>query len=120
MAEFVSVSVWLCVLPTAALPKLMLTGLVVTPSPLTAVPDNAMLTGLPEPSLVRRRVPVMLPAVWGVNTILKVVLCPAERVRGRFNPLVLNAEVEMVDCEMLMSLPPVLVTVSESVWVVPT
>jgi hypothetical protein len=120
VAEFVRVSVWLWVLPTTALPKLILAGLAVTPSPLTAVPESAILSGLPEPSLVRIRVPVVLPAVWGVNTTFKVVLCPAARVRGRFNPLVLNADVETVDCEIVRSLPPVLVTVSESVWVVPT
>lgn len=115
LPEFVRVSVWLCVLPTAALPKFMLVGLAVTLSPLTAAPESAMLSGLPEPLLVRIRVPVMPPALWGVNTIPKVVLCPADNVKGRVNPLMLNAAVETVACVTVRSLPPVLVMVSERV-----
>jgi hypothetical protein len=74
-----------------------------------------MLSGLPVPSVVRVRVPVRLPTDWGANTILKVVLCPAERARGRLNPLVLKAEVETLACVIVRSLPPVFVTVSERV-----
>jgi hypothetical protein len=59
--------------------------------------------------------PLTAPAAVGLNSTLKVALCPAARVTGALIPLTLNPDPVTPTCEIVMLVPPVFVTVSESV-----
>ena len=79
---------WL--LPTVTLPKLRVVGLAPSVPGVTPVPDNGIdRVGL-EALDVMVMLPLALPAEDGLNETVKVVLCPAVRVRGAVMPLRLN------------------------------
>ena len=63
------------------------------------------------------KVPLALPADVGSNETLNVVLCPAVSVTGVVMPLKLKPVPVTATCEIETLVPPVLVTVSESVAV---
>jgi hypothetical protein len=84
---FFNVSVWVEVLPTSTLPKLKLVGLVVKAPAATPVPEIAIFTELL--SEVRAILPLALPALAGAKTTLMVALCPAAKVKGGVNPVML-------------------------------
>jgi hypothetical protein len=107
----VSVSVWLP--PTATLPKLKLVGFAVSVSTAPVVPESAIFTGLVEPSLTSATFPPVLPLDCGLKTMLKVVLCPAARVKGKLSPLVLKPVPVTLACEMIRLEPPVFISVSD-------
>jgi hypothetical protein len=114
------IPVWDPLVPTVTLPALIVEGLTLScpeeaPAADVPVPDIAMLRGLLDPPLLSITVPVAPPMASGENTIEKVALCPAGKVKGRFKPLVLNAAVETLAAVIVRLVPPVLVTVSESV-----
>ena len=64
------------------------------------------------------RLPLKLPEDWGSKRMLKVALCPAVRVKGRFNPLVLNPPPETPTWVTVILDPPVFVKVSDCVLLV--
>ncbi len=66
------------------------------------------------------RLPLLLPAATGVNTALKVALCPAPTVAGRFGPLKLKPLPVADALEMVTVEPPVLVTVTATDLLLPT
>ena len=71
--EFVKVTVWELLLPTATLPKLMLAGLAPRRR-LTPMPDKAIACGLPEALSVITTAELRVPVVDGVKVILIVQL----------------------------------------------
>ena len=60
------------------------------------------------------------PADCGVKVTLKVKLCPAERVSGRLNPLMVNVVPLNVACDTVRLAPPELVRVAVWVLLLPT
>ena len=116
----VTVSERVCVSFTRTLPKLKL-GVDATSAPaVVAVPDSGMERVGLEALLVRVTLPVGVPAAVGANTTLNDLLAPAARVNGTEMPLRLNPVPVAVACEMVTLDPPLLVTVSDSVWFDPT
>jgi hypothetical protein len=98
----------------------MLVGLPVRFPAATAVPDKAMLSGLVEALFVIARLPLALPADWGLNTTLKEALWPGDNVMGRLSPEVLNPDPLTAACVTVRLVPPVLLRVLVWVWLVPT
>jgi hypothetical protein len=64
--------------------------------------------------------PLALPAEVGVKTTPKVKLCPGIRVSGKVSPVTLNPVPVTLACVTVRLEPPVLVSVSDSVWLLPT
>jgi hypothetical protein len=67
LLAFVTVSVWLCLVPTGTLPKLKLVGLVVRLPGAMAEPVRVTLRGLVEPQL-KLTLPITLPVAVGLKT----------------------------------------------------
>src|SRR5580704_132285 len=65
------------------------------------------------------KLPVKLPDVCGAKATLKDTLCPAVKVTGTLNPEMLKPAPATVACVMVRLDPPVLLSVSERVCVVP-
>jgi hypothetical protein len=72
-----------------------------------------------EALLTTARLPVAAPLVCGANARLKLVLCPAARVRGKLIPLRLNPEPVAAACVMVTLDPPEFVRVSDAAWLLP-
>jgi hypothetical protein len=106
-----NVPVWVALAPTTTLPKSMLPGLTARFPAAGVDPESAMGTVGLAALDVKVKLPFVDPLVCGVNMTEKVKLCPAVRVWGKFNPLVLNAEEDIAAFEMLTLAPPVLVSV---------
>jgi hypothetical protein len=64
--------------------------------------------------------PVALPPVVGANTVPKVKLCPAVKVRGKLNPVIRKPVPETLARLTVTVLFPVLVKVSDKVLVLVT
>ena len=64
--------------------------------------------------------PLALAADCGTNIALKVTLAPGLSVRGTFSPLMLNPVPVAVACEMVTLDPPVFVSESVKVRLLPT
>jgi hypothetical protein len=64
--------------------------------------------------------PLVLPATLGVKRMLKVMLCPLFRLRGKLRPYKLNPAPVMVACEIVTVEFPELVNVSCWVRLLPT
>jgi len=114
----VSDSDWL--LPTVTLPKLKLAGLGDRAPADTPVPDNIIVSVELEALDVTVTEPLALPADVGAKPTLKVVLCPAVSVTGVLTAPSLNPVPLTATCEIVTLVPPVLVTVSDSDWLLPT
>jgi len=80
------------------------------------VPDKEIVRVELEASDVNEIIPLAEPAFVGAKVAPKVKLCPAVRVKGRINPLMLNPLPLTFACETVIVVPPVLVRVSD--WVV--
>src|ERR1700722_5840345 len=85
---FVSVTVWLELLPTATLPKATGDGLIVIVA-CVAVPEPLRLIASGEPGalLVIETLPVALVDVVGANVTVKVVVWPGVRLAGAVHPV---------------------------------
>src|SRR5690349_5469224 len=79
------------------------------------VPVNGMFSVGFDAFDVIATFPLTAPADKGVNSTLKLALCPAARVTGALIPLTLNPDPVTFTREIVTLDPPVLVTVSESV-----
>lgn len=86
----------------------------------TPVAESAIFTGLVPLSFVRAKLPFTAPADVGLNTTLKVTLCPAASAKGTFKPVVLKPVPVTPACVMLMVDPLVFVSKSDWLWLVPT
>lgn len=84
------------------------------------VPESATVTVGSEALELTVILPLVLAADCGVNRMLNVTLALGVSVRGRFSPLMLNAPTVDAACEMVTLVPPVLVSESVSVALLPT
>src|SRR5882724_2107481 len=66
------------------------------------------------------RLPLLLPAVAGVNTVLKVADCPVVSVTGKFGPLKLNPVPLAAAFEIVTVVPPLLVTITATDLLLPS
>jgi hypothetical protein len=101
--------------PTTTLPKSKAVGLMLSWPGTVPVPDKEMLRVELEASEVNEIVPLAEPPAVGANVAPKVKLCPAMRVRGGVNPLMLNPLPLTFACETVIVVPPVFVRVSDCV-----
>lgn len=86
----------------------------------TPVPDRGMLRLGLEPFEVTVTLPLAAPAAEGANLTENEVLCPAVSVRGNVNPLMLNPVPVADAAEIVTLVPPLLVSVSDCVLLLPT
>ena len=118
---FVSVTVCVLLVPTTTLPKLKLVGLAVSWNvAATPVPLRAMAVGEFGALLTSDTLPVTLPVAAGANCMVKVLDCPAERLKGKVSPLMLKPVPETVACDTVRAALPVLVSVTAWVPTAPT
>jgi len=106
--------------PTCTLPKLRLVGDTANVPEAVPVPERPMLSGEFEAFETMERLPLTAPALAGVKVTLKVTLWLGLRVRGRDKPLTANAAPVTFACEIVTLDPPVLVTVSDKLELLPT
>jgi hypothetical protein len=87
LPELATVMLREALFPTVTLPKLIVEGLTerVTPAA-TPVPDRLIVDVALLALLLNARLPAAAPAALGLNSTLKVLLCPAAKVRGTFRP----------------------------------
>src|SRR5580693_359432 len=107
-------------LPTCRLPKARLVGVAVRVPGATPVPESAMLRLGFDPLEVMVTLPVAVPAAVGANFTENEVLWPAVRVTGRDRPLKLNPVPLALAAEMMRLDPPVLVSVSDKLVLLPS
>jgi hypothetical protein len=86
----------------------------------TPVPERGMLRFGFDAVEVMLTLPLVAPAVVGLNSTENEVLWPAVKVTGRDRPLKLNPVPLALAAEMVMVVPPVLVRVSDRVAVLPS
>ena len=72
------------------MPKLKLVGFTANWPDGVPVPDNEIFSVVFDASEIMATFPLSLPADSGVNTTLKVTLCPTVSVSGGLIPLILN------------------------------
>jgi hypothetical protein len=118
--EFVNVPDKDCVPPTVTVPNARLLGLDVIAPTVAAVPDNGMVRLGLDAFEVMVRLPLADPEAIGANVKAKLVLCPALKVRGVLIPPSVKPDPLTATCEIVMLDGLELVTVSESVCVLPT
>lgn len=117
--EFVNVTDWVPLLPTATDPKFTLEGLAAT-WPCTPDPDNAIDAGEPGALLTIEMLPVAAPAEVGLKMAENDALPPALMVIGTLAPLMLNPVPEG-DALVTVNAPvPALVSVTVCVPLLPT
>ena len=117
---FVSESVKVRLLPAWTLPKARLAGLAVIWPGRTAFPDKARFIVELEALEVKAMLPLTLPAVCGPKITEKVALWPAPSVSGKVRPLRAKLALVRVACETVTLAPPVFVSASTKVMLVPT
>jgi len=117
--EFVSVTVWDALLPTATLPKLTLVVFGVR-APCVPVPLKAIVKGEPGALLVIETLPLALPATVGVNFAVNEMFAPALIVMGTVSPLMVNPAPEALAAVIVMLAVPELVSVIDCDPLLPT
>lgn len=106
--------------PTTTLPKLRLVGDTVSVPAAVPVPESAIVRGEFDAFDTTDKLPLAAPAPVGVKVAVKVTLWFGVRVSGSVNPLIENIAPVTVDCEMVTDDPPVLVSVSDKLELLPT
>src|SRR5713101_5763229 len=106
--------------PTVTLPKFNVAGLTDNWPETVVVPAMEMVSVGFAASEITEIDPVALPPEVGANTVPKVKLCPALKVRGRLSPVTLKPVPETLAWVTVTLVPPVLVRVSDKVLVLPT
>ncbi len=106
--------------PTGTLPKLKAGGETESCPGVVAVPESPMVSGEFEASDTTDKLPLAAPALVGANVAVKVTLPPAVSAVGKVRLVSEKAEPLTLACEMFTVVPPVLVTVSEWLLVLPT
>src|SRR5208282_255081 len=116
----VSVSDKFALLPTCTLPKARLVGFAVSVPCAAPVPERGMLKLESEPVEVTLTLPLAAPLAVGEKSTVKDVLWPAVNVKGKDSPLKLNPVPLAAAAEMVRLDPPVLVSVSDRLLLLPT
>jgi hypothetical protein len=106
--------------PTVTLPKLRLVGDTAKVPAAVPVPESAILSGEFDPFDTTDRLPLAAPTLVGVNVAVNVTLWPAVSVTGGVSPLRLNPVPLAVAAEIVRLSPPVLVSVSDKLELVPS
>ena len=86
----------------------------------TPVPESGMLKMESEPLEVMLTLPLAAPLAVGLKSTVKDVLWPAVNVKGKANPLKLNPVPLAVAAEIVRLVPPVLVSASDKLALLPT
>jgi len=108
-------------LPTTTLPKSMEVGFTANcPTAEEPVPDSGIVSVGLEALDVMVTLPLALPADDGANETENVALCPAVSVTGAVMPVKPNPLPLTATWEIVTSVPPVLVTVSDRDLLLPT
>src|SRR5271169_2950939 len=102
------------------LPNAKLVGFAVSVPGATPVPESGMLKLGFEPVEVMLTLPLAAPLVVGEKSTVNDVLWPAVSVKGKDSPLRLNPVPLAVAAEMVRLDPPVLVSVSDKLVLLPT
>jgi hypothetical protein len=117
--EFVSVTVWVALLPSVTEPNATLFGFAVS-CPCTPVPAKATVAGEPAALLVIEIDPDVLPAVVGLNTAVNVAELPAVIVIGIDAPVMLKPAPDATACVTVSVALPEFVNDTVCVPVPPT
>jgi hypothetical protein len=99
--------------------EVLATQVNVTDAALVPVAESDATVGESLALLVTDSVPVTLPAVVGAKVTLKVAFCPEARVVGKAGPLKLNPDPVVLACETVTLPPPVFVTSTGKILVLP-
>ena len=118
--EFVNVPDKDCVPPKATVPNARLLGFDVIAPAVAPVPDNGMVRLGLDASEVMLMLPLADPDAIGAKVKVKLVLCPALKVRGVLIPPSAKPDPLTATCEIVMLDELELVTVSASDCVLPT
>ena len=102
------------------LPNAKLVGFAVSAPWVTPVPESGMLKLGFEPVEVMLTLPLAAPLVVGEKSTVNDVLWPAVKVKGKDRPLKLNPVPLAVAAEIVRLVPPVLVSVSDKLVLLPT
>ena len=106
--------------PTTTLPKLRVVGDTASVPAAVPVPESAMLSGEFDAFDTTDKLPLAVPALVGVKVAVNVTLWLAVRVRGKVNPLTEKVAPVKFACERVTADPPVLVSVSDRLVLLPT
>lgn len=90
------------------------------PTAAVPVPETGMASVAFEALETTLRVPFEVPELVGANFTLKLALWPEARVAGAVMPVRVYPAPLMLACETVMLELPLLVTVPEIVWLLPT
>lgn len=90
------------------------------PTAAVPVPDTGIASVVFEALETTVRVPFEVPELVGANFTLKLALCPEARVAGAVMPVRVYPAPLMLACETVMLELPLLITVPEMVWLLPT
>ncbi len=116
----VSVSDKLVLLPICTLPNARLAGFAVSVPCATPVPVSGMLKLGFDPVDVMLTFPLTAPLAAGLKNTVKDVLWPTGNVTGSASPLKLNPAPPAAAAEIVRLDPPVLVSVSNKLALLPT
>jgi len=116
----VRVAVRVLLVPTVTLPKFKAGALEVSWPAGIPLPDSAIVKRGFEAFETIAIPPLVLPPILGVKRMLKVMLCPLFRLRGKLRPYKLNPAPVTVVCEIVTVELPELVNVSCWVRLLPT
>jgi hypothetical protein len=105
--------------PVLTLPKFKAVGASVNCPGVLPLPDSAMFSCGLEASERIESFPVIEPATLGVKITPNVTLWPAPKIDGRDKLLAVNIALDMLACEIVTLVVPVLVRVSFKVCEVP-
>jgi hypothetical protein len=106
--------------PTTTLPKLRLVGDTANWPAAVPVPESAILSGELDAFDTTDRLPLTAAALVGAKAVVKVTLWFAVSVRGKVKPLMEKTDPVKFACEMVIVDPPVLVSVSDKLALLPT
>jgi hypothetical protein len=107
-------------LPTVTVPKLRLVELTAKDPTDAPVPDSGIARLGFDAFEVRTMLPLAAPEEVGVKLALKLALWPAFKLNGRLIPFTLNPLPLAVAAEIVTAVPPLFVTVSDKLWLLPT
>ena len=106
--------------PSRMFPKLTLLGVAVKLPGARPLPVRGILSGELDAVETIASVPLTAPAAAGAKDTVKVTLAPGLSVSGTFSPLMPNPVPVTVACEMVTLAPPVFVSESIKVRLLPT
>lgn len=107
--------------PTVTFPKLRLVGETANVPAAVPVPESPMLSGESDAFDTTDRLPLSAPVLVGAKVAVNVILWLGVRLMGNsFNPLIEKLAPLKFACEIETVDPPVLVSVSDKLVVLPT